>query len=791
MHMHEQQNLEIKISVRNLVEFILRGGNIDNRKKAGTSELEAMQLGSRVHRKIQRQMGSNYQAEVPLKISMPFDEFTVLVEGRADGIINESGKITIDEIKGTFKDVMLLKEPVYVHQAQAMCYGYIYGIQNELENVTIQMTYCNLETEQIRRFTSEYTMLFLEEWFHTLLKEYEKWAKYQTEWAKIRNQSIRELEFPFPYREGQRNLATSVYKTILRKKNLFIQAPTGVGKTISTVFPAVKAVGERVGDKIFYLTAKTITRTVAQDTFTVLQKQGLLYKVLTITAKEKMCPYDEMECNPDSCVYAKGHYDRINQAIFETVTTSNVFERDSILEAAMKHQVCPFEFCLDLSLWVDCIICDYNYVFAPNVKLKRFFMEGTKGDYIFLIDEAHNLVERGRDMYSAVLYKEDFLEVKREIKLYSRKLEKKLEQCNKYLLELKRECETYSILNDINHFCLSLMNVMGEMEKFLEEEENLNNSTKENLLELYLQICNFLNIYESLDENYVIYTEHENDGRFKVKLFCVDTAAKLQECIDKGRSAVFFSATLLPIQYYKSMLSSLPDNYAIYVETSFEQEQSQLLIGKDVSSKYTRRGKREYEKMVTYIREMLRAKKGKYMIFFPSFKLMQEVYEVFAETCDEDTVISVVQTTGMSEEERERFLDCFHTKQQKSVVGFCIMGGIFGEGIDLKGENLIGAVIVGTGLPQICNEREILKNYYDKKQGNGFAYGYLYPGMNKVLQAAGRVIRTIDDNGVIILLDERFLTEQYKGLFPKEWEQYQICDQANVGNYLADFWDSK
>jgi len=789
--MQEQQNLEIKISVRNLVEFILRGGDIDNRKRAGASDLEAMQQGSRIHRKIQRQMGSNYQAECPLKISMPFDDFTILVEGRADGIIKESEKITIDEIKGTFKDITLLKEPIYVHQAQAMCYGYIYAIQNELESISVQMTYCNLETEQIKRFVSDYTLAFLAEWFTNLLNEYEKWARYQVEWVSIRNKSIKELEFPFCYREGQHNLATSVYRTILRKKNLFIQAPTGVGKTISTVFPAVKAIGEKNGDKIFYLTAKTITRTVARDAFHVLQKKGLLYKVLTITAKEKMCLCDKMECNPDNCIYAKGHYDRINKAIFKTVTTSSVFERESILEAAMKYQVCPFEFCLDLSLWVDCVICDYNYVFAPNVKLKRFFMEGVKGDYIFLIDEAHNLVERGREMYSAVLYKEDFLEVKREIKLYSRKLEKKLERCNKYLLELKRECESYTILVDINHFCLSLMNVMGEMEKFLEEEEDLNILAKDALLALYLQICNFLNIYESLDENYVIYTEHENDGRFKIKLFCVDTAVKLQECIDKGRSAVFFSATLLPIQYYKSMLSSIPDNYAIYVDSSFKQEQSLLLIGNDVSSKYTRRGRREYEKMATYIHEMLQVKKGKYIVFFPSFKLLQEVYEIFNETCDEDRIISIAQTTGMGEEQREKFLDYFHTEQQKSVVGFCIMGGIFGEGIDLKGENLIGVIIVGTGLPQICNEREILKNYYDRKQGKGFDYGYLYPGMNKVLQAAGRVIRTIDDNGIIILLDERFLAEQYRSLFPKEWEQYQICNQGNMRNYLDDFWKSK
>jgi len=787
--MCDKKMTEIKISVRNLVEFILRSGDIDNRRSTYVSDTDAMQRGGKVHRKIQRQMGSNYQAECPLKISVSCEEFFITVEGRADGIITEDDKTTIDEIKGICKDLEYLKEPILVHQAQAMCYGYIFGSQNDLKSISVQMTYCNLETENIKRFVSDFTLEYLENWFLGILNEYKKWAKYQIEWSTTRNQSIKSMDFPFDYRYGQKNFVTSVYRTILRKKNIFVQAPTGVGKTISTVFPAVKAVGEKLGDKIFYLTAKTITRTVARETFRILQHAGLLCKVLTITAKEKMCLCKEVECNPDSCPYARGHYDRINEAVYETVIAQNSFTRESITEAAEKYQVCPFELSLDISLWVDAIICDYNYVFSPNVKLKRYFSEGSKGNYIFLIDEAHNLVERGRDMYSAKLYKEDFLEVKREVKFYSRKLERKLENCNKQLLELKRECESYCILTNIASFSLSLINVMGEMEKFLEEEENLNATTKKALLEFYLQIRNFLNIYDCIDENYVVYTEHEKNGRFKIKLFCVDTAVKLQECLDKGRSTVFFSATLLPIQYYKSMLSTNKENYAIYVESPFLEKQSLLLLGNDVSSKYTRRNACEYEKMAEYIWKMVEGKKGNYMVFFPSFKLLNDVYQSFMKTNEDKSILCLLQHSNMSESLREEFLDHFLKEQEKSVVGFCIMGGIFGEGIDLKKDTLIGAIIIGTGLPQVCIEREILKNYYDKKDGSGFDYGYLYPGMNKVLQAAGRVIRTAEDKGVIMLLDERFHMAQYRKLFPKEWRNYQICSLSGVGVKLEEFWN--
>ena len=824
------ERMVIKISVRNLVEFILREGDIDNRMGRGASA-EAMQEGSRIHRKIQRRQGSDYHAEVPLKLVLTEENYDLVIEGRADGIRIQSGdesKITyadnfnhmsvtddmhvmIDEIKGVYKKLEHMTGPVMVHKAQAMCYAYIFALQHDISQISIQLTYCNLDTEDIRYFTEDFRFEELQEWFANLIAEYRKWADFQYAWRKLRQASIQKLQFPYEYRKGQKDLAAGVYRTIARKKNLFIQAPTGVGKTITTVFPAVKAVGEDLADRIFYLTAKTITGTVAREAFELLRKNGYQAKVIQITAKEKMCLCEEMECNPVHCPYAKGHFDRVNEAVYDLLQKEDMFTREVLLEQAKEHAVCPFEFALDVSSWCDNIICDYNYVFDPNVYLKRFFGENVKGDYIFLVDEAHNLVERSREMYSAVLYKEEFLEIKKLVKHYEPKLAVDLDKCNKLMLDYKRECEKYVIYDNVGNLVFALTRLASNLDEFLQKTTDFPERKK--VTEFYFNVRNFLNIHELVDSHYVIYTEHAEDGRFMLKLYCVDPSLNLQNCINRGNATVFFSATLLPIQYYKSLLSTKEDNYAVYAETAFSEEQRLLLIGRDVSSKYTRRNQTEFIRIAAYVAKIAQAKCGNYMVFFPSYKMMQQVYEAFQKLCAKeceraksstatvdgdntepviDTGIeTLIQEMGMKEAEREEFLATFAKEREGSLVAFCVMGGIFGEGIDLKNEQLIGAIIVGTGLPQISNEREILMNYYDERSGMGFDYAYRYPGMNKVLQAAGRVIRTTEDVGVIALLDERFLQSDYKSLFPREWEKHEVCTADTAASFVEAFWEKK
>ena len=916
--------MEIITSVRSLVEFILRSGDIDNRKAAAPEN--AMQEGGRIHRMLQRRMGADYHAEVTLKYSYHTPKYDILVEGRADGIIDgqlakriikevpvcfeeregkrekagrrdkieraaeaeevikvkgEAAKgdietvietetvsgndvtggtgaeisqdqypdrigdaVVIDEIKGTYADVSRMKAPVMVHLAQAKCYAYIYAKQNSLPFIRVRMTYCNIETGELQYFFRDYRLQDLEKWFEGLMKSYQKWADYEVEWKEKRQQSIRQIDFPFPYREGQKELITYVYQTLYHKRKLFIEAPTGVGKTLSTVFPSVKAVGEGMAEKLFYLTAKTITRTVAEEAFSILRERGLLFKTVILTARDKICFLEEAECNPVACPYAKGHFDRINDAVYDMLTHEVSFTRELIEAYAQKHRVCPFEMCLDMSLFADGVICDYNYVFDPHVYLKRFFAEGAGREYIFLVDEAHNLVDRGREMYSAELRKEDFLELKKEVRIYDKKMGSLLERCNRQLLTYKKECETYKVLESIDPFILAVNKLAAQMERFLEDHDD--SPVRKAVLEFYFEISHFLLIYDKLDDKYVMYDEMQDDGSFLLKLFCVDPSGNLEECMMRARSSILFSATFLPIQYYKSLLGGEKDDYEVYAASVFSPKKRGLFIGSDITSKYTRRGPGEYFRAASYIKEITAQKKGNYLIFFPSHAFLKQVYEVYLEAFyEEEREICILQETRMGEKEREDFLRKFSRLEEssgeenfteenlaeeilteeilteknliieeelmgedliraaepvklediqnqsadsRSLLGFCVLGGIFSEGIDLKQDRLIGAVIVGTGLPQVCNEREIIRRYFDKQSENGFDYAYQYPGMNKVLQAAGRVIRTVDDIGIVALLDERFLQRSYQRMFPREWKDYQVTTCNHAAFHVGEFW---
>lgn len=798
----EESSKQIRISVRNLVEFILKSGDLDNTR--ARADMDAMQAGSRIHRKLQKQMGSNYTAEVPLSITVPIERdgitFELTIDGRADGVIisdekiddfsvftfeevtNQRAEIIIDEIKGVYMDLAYLTAPIGVHRSQAMCYAYIYANKYQHKYIGVRITYCNLETESVRYFDETLSFEELQIWFEHVMNEYSKWAVWQLKWIENRNAAIKELEFPFSYREGQKELVTGVYKTLLRKKKLFIEAPTGVGKTISTVFPSVKAMGEGIVEKVFYLTAKTITRTVAEDAFQIMVERGLPLKVVTITAKEKVCILDKPDCNPGSCEFAKGYFDRVNDAVFDLLTNENKISRDIIDAYAIKHRVCPFEMGLDVTLWSDAIICDYNYAFDPNVYLRRFFVNDKQSDYVFLVDEAHNLVDRAREMYSAILYKDSFLEVKRIVKEKSAKLSLILEQCNSTMLKWKRDCDDFEILEDISEFVVQLMRLMTEYEIFL--QDNVILEGKDVVLNLYMEIRHFLNMYERMDDNYSIYTDYDEMEHFRLKLQCMDPSRNLLTCMEKGRSTILFSATLLPIGYYMEQLGGKADDYAVYAPSTFPSNNRLVLIGTDVSTKYNRRNEKEYQKILQYIIEFTRARKGNYMVFFPSYQMMQSIIEIAEGQLDG----LVVQSSSMTEGEKEIFLEEFVENPEQSRIGFCVMGGIFSEGIDLKNNRLIGAVIVGTGLPMVCNERELFRGYYDNKNGMGFDYAYLYQGMNKVLQSAGRVIRTKEDQGAILLLDERFKQKQYSNLFPKEWFPNIMVNQSTIKGELDRFW---
>lgn len=583
-----------KVSVRDLVEFILRSGDIVS-SSTGIRDTDAMQEGTRIHKKLQKQMGSQYHAEVPLKYtsSVCYDNlsFAISVEGRADGIFpkallprlydfadfsseipleteaehthpiipcrtiihddSEAPTDFIDEIKGIYRNVHTMYEPIAVHRAQALCYAYIYASQEHLSSIGIRITYCHIPTEDIRYFYEVITYEDLHQFYETLLTEYAKWLAWQIHWQEERDASIRPLEFPFVYRNGQADLVKGVYQSILRQKRLYIEAPTGVGKTIATIFPAVKAMGEHLTGKIFYLTAKTITRTVAENTFALLANHHAALKSITLTAKDKICILEKANCHPANCERAKGHFDRINDAVYDLITHESQITRDIVTQYALKHEVCPFELSLDASLWCDAVIGDYNYAFDPDSHLKRFFSDGAAASTanLFLVDEAHNLVDRARDMYSAVLIKEDVLETKRLLKTKSKKITASLESVNRALLDLKRQCDELLIcsLSMTDALLGRLLRLQSVMDEFLQDpsfsEKKLSEEQFSQLLDFYFNIRSFVNVYELVDEHYLIYCDYNDNSNFCVHLQCMNPSANLEQYLARGRSLFFLCNT--------------------------------------------------------------------------------------------------------------------------------------------------------------------------------------------------------------------------------------------------------
>ena len=775
------------------MEFILRTGDIKE-YSGGVRDAEVMHTGTKIHKMIQKSKGYGYIPEVPMDIEYDteYDKepVTIKVEGRADGIIEGEGFVTINEIKSMLRDVTKLTEAEYLHVAQAKCYGAIYVMKHDVDKCNIQITYCQMETMLMNEFEEEYTAGELKKWFHELVTEYAKWVVFRMRWQNIRDASIKKMKFPFEYRKGQFDLVKNVYFTILRKKNIFVQAPTGTGKTISTIFPSVSAVGEKLLDKIIYLTAKTITRTVAEETVKILADSGVMLKCVTITAKDKICILPKAECSPEKCMRAKGHYDRVNDAVYDLLTNEQNISRKLIEEYAEKYSVCPYEMCLDATNWSDMVICDYNYVFDPNVYLKRFFADEDKNDYILLIDEAHNLIERARNMYSVELDMGLVRDVKKSVKIIAPKLYKALESVNRAMLAYKRQCDEFSVFDSVGALVIKIMNVVTAYDDFLRDilKEHPDYANRENMFQLYFDMRYFLVISEVLDDKYRICGSYTDRGEFVITLKCMDPSGMIGEYLAKIRSAVFFSATLLPVKYYMQQLGAADDDYAVYAESSFDPARQLILAATDVSARYSRRTKEEYAKIAGYIESFISARKGNYIVFFPSYKMLGEVCGFMEE---KNGTVYVMQHENMTESEKEEFLENFTAEDGVTKVGLCVLGGVFGEGIDLQDDRLIGAVIVGTGLPMVGDERELFKYYYDEVNGKGFEYAYLYPGMNKVLQAAGRVIRTASDKGCILLLDDRFAAGQYRSLFPREWKNMHYIRYNEMSDALKDFWSKE
>lgn len=801
-----EECMETSVSVRKLVEFLLRSGDLGESTAGDVSDMEA---GTKAHRKLQKEGGADYHAEVRLKYSLDisaeegiqilrkagidFPECPPVrlnIDGICDGIILKEGEpVLIDEIKTTASDTEAIEgDGKPIHWAQALCYGFFYAEKEGLEGLTVRLTYYRIGTGQTRRFFREMTTEELAAFFFGLIEDYKPWVLLDVMGMLKRKKSAELFTFPYEtFRPGQRELAGAVYRAVRDSSTLFAEAPTGIGKTASVLFGAMKTWTSEDGEdrKLFYLTARTSTAAVAVNAFRQMLENGFEGRLIALTAKEKICPFDK-NCDPEVCPYSKGHYERVNHAAFELLSREKVINR-SLLEAyAEKYSVCPFELSLDLSERCDVIVGDYNYVFDPRASLRRYFVTG--GDYVLLTDEAHNLIDRGRDMFSCAIRKSAVLKAASSLSPYP-SLVKTLRKLNRFFLKIKKETAEDRYLTEpfpalyrlCEEFCELYSAYLGDRVRGIATED---------AVDLFFDMLLFMDLYASYDTKIFRFYVEKTPKDIQAKIFCADPSPMLSRIGERCRAVVYFSATLLPMEYCLRLLGGKGEKPTVLgLPSPFPEENLLLLALKDFPAVYKKRAE-GYPLGVSCIWEAIRQKTANYLVFFPSFEYMENVASLFEEAHPEISVIR--QKTEMSESEREEFLSSFREQPERTLVGFAVMGGIFSEGIDLTGDRLSGVILFSVGVPQMCFERDIIRQIFDGAGENGYDYSYRYPGFNRVLQAAGRVIRSEKDRGFVFLLDSRFLEDGYKSLLPPFWKKLWLPGTPErAGEMIRDFWTSK
>lgn len=857
----------LQTSVRRLVEFLLRKGNIDSERDwHGT--IDAMQAGSRIHRLLQASAGDSYQAEVPLACTFFFpggvfnpyaarfdireedvrnqEGFFLRVEGRADGIIdNGTNLLTVDEIKGLTRDISAIEEPAAIHEAQAICYAYLYLRSTRApsalasafeERVVVRLTYASMTTGEVRQIERAHSVSDIEARFFSFLEAAQRWAAWRVNHDELRERSLSSLAFPLRPRAGQQQIMNAVASAIHKGRRLYVQAPTGSGKTIATMYPALKAMGSGEISRVAFLTAKTMTRGPVLECLELLKQRDIATNVLVVTARNKICPLRgnasgaEVRsrplaslCNPIECPLARGHYDSVNDALYEAIATHDVLDANHIAKVAASHHVCPYELQRDAARWSDIIICDYHFAFAPSASLMGLADEPHKGDTVFLVDEAHNLVERMRDMYSAELTIADLKEIERLLRTRSAlselakavgavvsafpTWEKSLPASAHTNTQGQRGRWGFQVVHLSDEYVDSLATLSDGIGAALEQyfpalgEAHGDNSpggvttgsAAGSSVEIFLalrdvdlKIRAFIGAVQRAETGSVTFLARAENGSRRLKVYCVDPSHDLGERLEQAKAAIFFSGTLLPMDYHRRLLAAQEEDASIYAQSSFDHRHWQVLIGADVNARYSQRGPKLYACIAQYLMVLAHARPGNYLVFLPAYAMMEGVIDALGTLVDTHTEV-MRQHPGMREDERERFVARFreHRRKGTSLLGLCVLGGIFGESIDLPGEALVGVVVVGTGMPGISSEREVIREYFDAKEGLGFSHAYTYPGMSKVLQAAGRLIRTEKDRGVVLLLDDRFLGDELQKAFPKEWKDVRTCTLETMPGLLA------
>lgn len=772
---------EFRLSVHQLVDFLLRNGDIDDR----VFNRSTMAEGTRLHTLYQTEQVGNYLSEYYLEEAFEVNGYKILLNGRADGIILIGNSIVVDEIKTTIVDLdKFFEDEREWHLGQAKCYALMIGHQKNAEKVKIKLTYIHQVTHDKVIHDFVYSVKELEEEINGLIKEYLTFYELIEAHEVLRNNYLTNLSFPFDkYRKGQRELSKYSYGIALNGGLLFAEAPTGIGKTMSTLFPFIKSFASTDNEKIFYLTAKNPGKEAALSAIELINKKEMIVSAISITARDKICPNPDKGCNPDECPFAKAYYSKVKNVLKEALMSINqIFTMKTILELAAKYELCPFEFSLDLSLYLDVIICDYNYFFDPQVYFKRYFDEDSSR-YIALIDEAHNLVERGRNMYSASISSVTLSKAKECIKYLDHK---KIKSTSKKLTKLFNEFKEYpdgdtllidglnaNFLSGIENYLLASLDVMKNLHPFINEE----------FKDLHFELNKFMKLMDYYDHNFAVYIS-KNNKDIKINLFCLNPADNLKNTLRKIKGAVIFSATISPINYYMNMISGETNHPYLGLASPFKQKNLLLMVAPHISTKYKKRNETIYD-VKELIEGVISSKRGNYFVYVPSYEYLNNLIPLL-----EDLDIELlVQEKDMTNEEKEQFISIFQSNPARSRVGIAVIGGAFSEGIDLLDDRLIGVIVVGVGLPQLCFERDLIRNYFDNldpELKEGYNYAYLYPGFNKVMQAVGRVIRSENDRGIALLIDDRYLNKNYRELYKDEWSHYQVVNSKEDIMELMD-----
>jgi DNA excision repair protein ERCC-2 len=773
-----------RISVRALVEHLLKRGDLS--MSFDIASRTSFFAGNHAHQKIQKSRPEPYKTEIPVFYRIENERIALDITGRIDGLYELADSTVIEEIKTTRKDLNeFIKQNNELHWAQVKVYAAIHAIENDLDGIQTQLTYGHIETGEVRTYFQEYKTDELRTFLIHLLEQYFLWAEKIQDWHEERDLSIFSSDFPFAsFRSGQRQMIEDVAAIIEQEEQIIIQAPTGIGKTVAVLYPAIKAIPQGHIQKIFYLTSRTTGRLIAEKTLGELKNSGHRIKFVTLTAKEKICFNPEKNCTPDECPFAKGYYDRIISAR-NSLFQEDAFTADKIIEIARTHQICPFEFSLDMALWVDCIICDMNYVFDPRVYLRRFFLENPI-DCTLLVDEAHNLVDRSREMFSAKIEKSEFLKIRRLLKNKKSELYKTAGDVNKLMLEMKKMLtEESSAWQDERpeELLLPLRHHLSSLERWLTSHPG--SPLTQEILDHYFNVSWFLKVSDFYDKNYATCFE-QTHRNFSVKLYCVDPSDQLREAFERANSIVLFSATITPMSYFAQVLGLQHSVEKRILPSPFPQENLRILVSDSVSTLYRHRSQTK-QALVQTIGTLVEAKKGNYMVYFPSYEYLRMIHPLYETAFPHHKIL--MQTHDMREDERVNFLRNFSEENSHTLVGFVVMGGIFGEGIDLVGDRLSGAAIVGVGLPGISLERDMIRQHFSENQMSGFDYAYRYPGLIRVFQAAGRVIRTENDRGTLLLIDPRYSHPQYNELFPQEWQVHPVQNHDQIRQVLSEFWE--